>query len=473
MTENKTNYNLTKSNYLKLLSITCLLSLTGCSSINVEPLKIDKSIIPDNFEKLSINQTNNESTLNISQLHWENYVLNDKLKEIIKISLENNKDIKIAIANINSAAAQYRIADREKLPTINSSIDASRYKSSNNDNLSKDISVSLGFSSFELDFFDRIKNMSNYALENYLATQEAEKITKLSVISQTAKYYFDVALAKSKLDIAHKTKNATEKQLDIMKKRFKHGIATSKDVSDLESVFYLASSDVLGYETQVIKSINALQTIVGKQFDLSLLPNSVDDLQHSIVELQTEIDSSILFKRPDVLAAEHQLKAANANILVARAAFFPRIALTSNFGYASSQLSDLFNNQSKFWSFSPDISIPIFNYSNNVNNLKLSKANADKLLANYEKTLQQAFKEVADELATKQNIDQQIQHFSKYVLANEHSLSQAQKMYDAGVKDYLAVLTGQTSLYNAQKSQLSLYQEKFYNLIDTYKVIGY
>lgn len=227
------------------------------------------------------------------------------------------------------------------------------------------------------------------------------------------------------------------------------------------------------YQTQVEQSINALTLLVGSTIDGALLPERLSELNESFKNANFEITSDILVKRPDVLSAEHQLLASDANIGAARAAFFPRITLTTSKGVASSQLSSLFNNGSNVWNFSPSLSIPIFDYGYNKSNLKYSKAQNDVSVATYEKSVQTAFKEVADELARKGTINNQVGSYLKYVEATRNSFDLASKSYEVGISDYLTVRTAQNTLYNAEKMSIILEQERLNNIINFYKVIGF
>ncbi len=447
------------------------LVMTGCMSL-APTLESSKNIVPTEFTTTGIYANNEVGEIKQEDLLWSSYVKHDNLKEIISQALEHNKDLRIASANIEAAKAQYGISQMDRLPMINGNLLGTKTRGVNG--ISENYQASLGLSSFEIDAFGRVKNLSDAALNSFLSTNEAKKVTELSVISETAKAYFNIALAKSQLDIAKKTKRATEESLEIMKLRVEHGISTAKDQKDLESIYYLAQSDLLNYETQVEKSINALRFLVGDELNLSLLPETIYELKNSIADLKIQVNSDILFNRPDVLSAEYQLRSANANIGAARAAFFPRISLTTNAGVVSGELSSLFSSDNlRTWSFVPSIHIPIFDIAKNKANLKISEAQKEKMIATYEKTAQQAYREVNDELARKSTINNQINFFTKHVQANRDRLDLANKTYEAGVQGYLSVLSARTDLYNAEKSALSLEKERFNNLIDLYKVIGY
>lgn len=456
--------------YKKFALLVLPLAISGCFSLNPD-YKRPEGVVPTQLPTTGIYGQNQPGAITQEQLYWDTYIVNQKLKAIVKISLDNNKDLKIAMANIDAAKAQYGITKSDRLPTLNAGVNGSRSRGAAG--ISEGYEAQFGISSFEIDAFGRVNSLSSAALESFLSTKEARRVTELSVISETMKAYFNIALAKSHLAIAKKTETSTSDSLQIIKKRVDVGVANAKDLSDVESIYFKAQSDVFNYQTQVEQSINALGVLVGSNVDEKLLPDNIFELTNSVKDLNIAVESDILYQRPDVLMAEHQLLSANANIGAARAAFFPRITLTTSAGVASSDLTSLFSNTFRTWNFSPSISIPIFDYGRNKNNLKYSEAQKDKYVATYEKTVQTAFREVADVLARKGTIDNQIISYDKFVNANKNSFDLATKSYDAGVSDYLSVLTAQNNLYDAEKSSLSLMQEKFNNKVDLYKVIGF
>lgn len=456
--------------YKKFTLLLLPLAITGCMSLDPAYSR-PEGVVPAQLPTTGIYGQNQPGAITQEQLYWDTYILNPKLKEVVKQSLNNNKDLKIAMANIDAAKAQYGITKSDRLPTVNAGLSGARSRGVSG--ISEGYDASFGISSFEIDAFGRVKSLTSSALESFLSTKEARRVTELSVISETLNAYFNVGLAKSQLAIAKKTATSTYDSLQIISKRVAVGVANAKDLSDVESVYFKAQSDVYNYQTQVEQSINALAVLVGSNVDEELLPNDIFELNDSIKDLNIAVESDVLYQRPDVLMAEHQLLAANANIGAARAAFFPRITLTTSAGVASSDLTSLFSNTYRTWNFAPSISIPIFDYGKNKNNLKYSEAQKDKYVATYEKTVQTAFREVSDVLARKGTIDNQIASYSKFVNANKNSFDLATKSYNAGVSDYLSVLTAQNNLYDAEKSSLSLIQEKFNNKVSLYKVIGF
>jgi len=446
------------------------LAISGCISLDPD-YKQPTGAVPDALPSTGIYTNTKNTPIVQADLYWNNYIVDQRLKTVIGSSLMNNKDLRIAVANIESAKAQYGITKSSRLPTLSAGLAGNKGRTING--ITENYQADFGVSSFELDFFGRVKSLSDSALESFLATQESQRATELLVISETAKAYAAVALSRSQLFIAQKTESSSLESLGLISKRVEYGVANSKDLSDVESIYYRAKSDVYNYQTQVEQSINALTLLVGSPVSEDLLPKNLSELNGSLKSINVAVTSDVLYKRPDVLSAEHQLLAANANIGAARAAFFPRITLTTSKGIASSQLSSLFSNSTNVWSFAPSLSLPIFDYGNNKSNLDYSKAQKDKYIATYEKAIQTAFREVADELARKGTINEQIDAYSKYVGATRNSFELATKSYEVGVSDYLAVLTAQNTLYDAETSALLLDKEKYDNLINLYKVIGF
>lgn len=442
--------------------------ISGCISLDPEYTK-PQSIIPDNLPSggTVYSELGSDTDYNVN---WSNYIQNEKLKKIISISLNNNKDLKIALTNIEAAKAQYGITNSSKLPTINSSINANKGKTLNGQ--TEGYEANLGLASYELDFFGRVKSLSTASLETFLSTNEAKRTTQLTIISETSKAYFTLALNKSKLEIAQNTLNDSEQSLKLIKTRVENGIDSELDLSSSQTIYYRAKADIDNYNTLIEQNKNALNLIVGTTIQDDLLPKNLNELNNSIKEPQIGIKSSVLLNRPDIMMAEHQLKSANANIGAARAAFLPSISLTSSAGIASNDLSSLFKNGHGIWNFSPNINIPIFNNGYNTSNLNYTKAEKERYVLLYEKSIQTAFKEVSDSLARKGTIKSQLNHFENLVKESDKSFKLSQVSYNEGVYNYLDVLTSQRNLYLVQTEYLNIQIEEYNNLIDLYKLYG-
>lgn len=407
---------------------------------------------------------------NTQSINWENYIVDEKIKKVIAISLENNKDLKIALQNIEAARAQYGVTDSSKLPSL--SVGANGSKGENLNGQFETFESNVGFNTFEIDFFGRVKSLSTASLESFLATKEAQKTTKIAIISETLKNYIELANNKSKLSIAKENYNSAKSSLELIQLRSENGIGNEIDLSNAQTILYRAEADIFRFNTLIEQNKNALNVIAGTSISDSLLPRSLNDLENSIKNIEIGISSDVLLNRPDIIQAEHSLKAANANIGAARAAFFPRITLTANGGVASNQLSSLFSGTHGAWIFSPSISIPIFNNGYNQSNLDYAKAQKEIAILNYEKAIQTAFREVADELAQKGTIDEQIAAYNNLFNASKRSFDLSQRSYEEGIYNYLEVLTAQRNLYSVQLELLDIKKQKLNNFINLYKALS-
>lgn len=454
--------------YNKFALLLLPIIISGCISLDPEYNRPTESVpqtLPSGGSVYPV--LNNSAEYNIS---WNNYIQNEKLKNVIAISLNNNKDLKIALANIEAARAQYGITQSATLPTLNGGLSANKGRTLLGE--TEGYEANLGLSSYELDFFGRVRSLSTSSLEAFLSTNEAKRVTQLSIISETSKAYFLLALNKSKLEIAQRTVSDSKESLDLIKARVENGIDSDLDLSSAQTVYYRAKADIDNFNTLIEQNKNALNLISGTTINPELLPNNLNDLTNSIKEAQIGISSDVLLNRPDIIMAEHQLKAANANIGAARAAFFPRISLTASGGIASNDLSSLFKNGHGVWSFAPNITIPIFDNQYNTSNLNYTKAEKERYVLLYEKSIQTAFSEVSDALARKGTIKSQLNYFNSLVEESNRSFKLSQISYNEGVYNYLDVLTAQRNLYLVQKEYLDIQIEEYNNLIDLYKVSG-
>lgn len=442
------------------------LVISGCISLEPKYQK-PENVIPTEFNNYG--DTENKVVVP-DDLFWKNYVQNEKLKKVIDLALINNKDLSIALSNIEVSRAKYGIEKSNRIPNVSLDYTGQKGKAENEiDNAKLDVTMT----SYELDIFGRVKNLSKSALEDYLNTEESRNAKEILIRSEVIKAYYDIAYYKSALEISINTENSTYSNLNLVQKRLDNGLSKEKDLNDAKSLYFKSKSERLMYQTNIEKSINALNYLVGEKIPDNLLPKNVKELNNSIKDIKQSFDSEVLLNRPDILSAEHILKSKNANIGAARAAFFPRISLTASSGIASNDLSALFNNNYNTWGIIPNISIPIFDAGKNKSNLEVSKAEKDIALKTYEQTLQKAFYEVLDELAIKSNIGERIYSYDNFIKANKKSYELANKSYELGVSSYLEVLIAQQNLYNAEIQDLSLKREEFYNKISLYKVLGY
>ncbi|NWK97663.1 transporter [Sphingobium lactosutens] len=402
-------------------------------------------------------------------LPWTQLVQDTRLRTIVERALANNRDLRAALANVQSARAQYRVQRAAQLPTITA--DAGASVARQNDARQNSYSADLGFSAFEIDLFGRVRNLTESALESYLATEEGARSTRITLIAETATAYATLAADQELLALSRQTQASAQRTLDLTRSLNAAGLAGKLDVHQAETTVEQAASDVAANITQVAQDRNALDLLAGTPIEDALLPASLDSLIAGVARVPAGLSSDILLQRPDVLQAEHQLKAANADIGAARAAMFPKISLTSAIGVASSALSALFKGNAFVWSVGPSASLPIFGGANR-GNLDYSKAQRDLYLAQYEKAIQTAFREVADALARDGTIDAQQAAQRRLVAASSRAYDLADQRYRAGVDTFLTTLTSQRSLYSARQSAIATDLALISNHILLYRVIG-
>lgn len=402
-------------------------------------------------------------------LPWTQLVQDARLKTVIERALANNRDLRAAIANVQSARAQYKVQRAAQLPTLTA--DAAASFARQNDARQNSYSADLGFSAFEIDLFGRVRNLTESALESYLATEEGARSTRITLIAETATAYATLAADQELLALSRQTQASAQRTLDLTQSLNGAGLAGKLDVHQAQTVVEQAASDVAANVTQVAQDRNAIDLLVGARIDDALLPGSLDSLMAGVAKVPAGLSSDILLQRPDVLQAEHQLKAANADIGAARAAMFPRISLTSTIGVASSALSSLFTGNAFSWSASPSASLPIFGGANR-GNLDYSKAQRDLYVAQYEKAIQTAFQEVSDGLARDGTIDAQQAAQRRLVAASSLAYDLSDQRYRAGIDTFLNALTSQRSLYSARQSAIATDLALISNRILLYRVIG-
>ena len=333
-------------------------------------------------------------------------------------------------------------------------------------------SVDVGFSNYELDLFGRIRSLSTEALQQYFATEEARRATRVSLIAETATDYLTLAADLQRLATERDTVKAEEANLKVVSDRFRYGIVSLLDVQQAQTALESARSNVQTYLTSAAQDLNALILVVGAPVPADLLPAGLGAELATLPEVPAGLDSTVLLQRPDVLQAEHQLRAYNADIGAARAAFFPTISLTASGGSSSIYLDKLFGSGTGTYSFAPNISLPIFDYGRNRANLKISKVQRDIAVATYEKAIQTAFRDVADALAQRGTVDGLIASQERLVAATQGSLNLAQARYERGADTYLNTLTAQLNLANARQTLITARLTRAANLVALYRALG-
>jgi multidrug efflux system outer membrane protein len=429
-----------------------------------------------------------------ADIGWREFFPDPQLQQLIALALANNRDLRVAALNVQSAQAQYRIQRAQLFPTIDASAveqveripigvlegevppgagGAGRGASALPSGITvHTYDVGLGFTSYELDVFGRIRSLSHAALQQYFSSGETRRSVQLTLVAEIATAYITVLADQTLLDITRNTLKSQEDSYALTEKLFNGGTSTELALRQAETTVDTAKANIAQYNRQQALDRDALQLLLGAP-----IPDGIDfsrglDRGNMVAELEEGIPSDVLVRRPDVLAAEHQLMASNAQIGAARAAFLPSISLTGNFGTESTQLSGLFKGGSGAWSFSPQISVPIFVGGANVANLQATKLARDTAVAQYEKAIQTAFQEVADALVARGTLDDQLAAQQALVTASEKAYRLADMRYRGGVDTYLNALVAQISLYSAEQQLQSVRLLRLQNLVTLYKALG-
>jgi multidrug efflux system outer membrane protein len=456
------------------LTLGAMLTLTGCSTMAPKYAR-PEAPVPAAWPTGPAYQNAAEGPA-MADLAWQEFFVDPQLRKVIASSLENNRDLRLAALNIERSQAQYRIQRSELFPAVNAGAGYSAQRISSSQSGSGHITthgydVGLGMSAYEIDLFGRIRSLKDQALEQFLATEQARRSVQISLIAEVANNYLALAADRESLRIARDTLTSQESSYQLTRRRFEFGVASALDVSRAQSIVDAARVDIGRFTTLVAQDLNALQLVVGAPVPAELLPGELGTVT-ALKDIAPGLPSTVLQRRPDILDAEHQLIAANANIGAARAAFFPRITLTTAVGLSSSQLTDLFSGGAGVWSFLPQISVPIFNAGANRANLKLAEVDREIFLTRYERSIQVAFREVADALADYGTLEEQLSAQQSLVNATGESHRLSDARYLGGVENYFSVLDSQRDLYAAQQKLVTLRLSRLSNLVTLYKVLG-
>jgi multidrug efflux system outer membrane protein len=426
-----------------------------------------------------------------ADIGWREFFPDPQLQQLIALALANNRDLRVAILNVQSAQAQYRIQRADLFPSINASAveqaqeiplkvleaenpvagaDAGSLPTSGLTLHTYDVGV--GFTNYELDLFGRIRSLSHAALQQYFSSGETRRSVQLTLVAEVAIAYVTILTDQTLLAITRDTLKSQQESYELTERMFTGGTTTELALRQAESTVDTARANLAQYSRQLAQDRDALQLLLGAP-----IPDGIDfsgglDRGDTVAELEEGIPSDVLVHRPDVLAAEHQLMAANAQIGAARAAFLPSITLTGSFGTESTQLSGLFKGGSQAWTFSPQISIPIFAGGANVANLQATKLQRDTAIAQYEKAIQTAFREVADALVARGTLDEQLAAQQALVTASDKAYRLADMRYRGGIDSYLSALDAQRTLYSAQQQLQAVRLVRLQNLVTLYKALG-
>jgi multidrug efflux system outer membrane protein len=412
------------------------------------------------------------------ELKWEEFFTDERLRAVIGAALQNNRDLRVTALNVERARALYGIQRAELSPTVNAAGNGIRQRvpadlsSSGKKMTVEQYTVNLGITSWEIDFFGRIRSLEKSALEQYLATEEARRSAQILLVSSVANAYLILAADREALKLAESTLEIQEKAYYLIRRRYEIGLASELDLRQVQTQVDTARGDIARFTQRVAQDENTLNLLIGSPNPVPrmILPPDLDGVKPP-KEISPGLSSEMLLRRPDILASEHLLKAANANIGAARAAFFPRIALTTAIGTASSELSGLFQSGSGTWTFAPQIVMPIFD-ARLWPAYEATKAEKEIALTQYEKAIQTAFREVADALAVRGTVDQQLSAQQSLTDATAATYRLSAVRYTRGIDSYLGVLDAQRSLYAAQQVLIVIRLEKLANQVRLYTVLG-
>ena len=488
-----------------LLTPVCtLLILAGCT--NLAP-HYDRPAAPV-AETLDNAATTSGTAEVYAPLGWDAVVQSTQLRDVIALSLQNNRDLRAAVLTIERAQAQYGVSRADRLPTVTGSTQGSRahtaadLTTAGRPQINEQYSAQLGITSYELDFFGRVRNLNEAALQEVLRVTDNQRSVQLSLVAEVTNAWLTLAADQARLALTRETLRSREASYSLTERTYRLGGTSGLVLAQNQTTVDSARADVATFTSQVARDRNALQLLVGAPVPPALLPTiqpvpraqaatrvdearrgeratqvaapvamlSQDALQ--LLAVPAQIPSSVLLLRPDVMAAERSLRATYANIGAARAAFFPSISLTASLGTASTELSGLLGSGNTLWSFAPQIRLPIFDGGRNQANLNVAQANQKIAITQYEKVIQTAFREVADALADRATLADRLAAQTSLLAATERVYSISEARFKAGADNYLTVLDAQRSLYAAQQTLLSLQLAEQANRITLYKVLG-
>ncbi len=466
---------------LSLMMLTTT-TLAGC---NLAPKYIRPAgAVPETLPQGGVYPAAGTAEIDVSAIGWRDFFTDARLRQVIEHGLSNNRDLRIAAANVLQARARYRVQRADRVPTTSLSGAATATNSvgtaqggvgagvgATSSNL-EFYSLSAGFSAFEIDLFGRVRNLSEAAQQRYFATQEAQRAARISLIAEIATAWLSIAADQDQLRLSRDTLRAFEQTRTLTQAQFRIGIASELEARQADTNYQAARNDIAVLETRIAQGRNALDLLVGATVAPDLLAVTLGDGVGTLETIPGGLSSQVLLRRPDVLQAERALIAENANIGAARAALFPNISLTATIGTISSALTGLFGSGSFTYNAGPGITLPLFVGGRGRANVRLAEATQQAALATYEKSIQIAFREVADALAQRGTIDEQIAAQS----ARAESARIAARLSDArfrvGVTSFITALDAQRTAYAAQQQLVATRLSRTTNLIDLYRSLG-
>jgi multidrug efflux system outer membrane protein len=493
---------LTLKNIFLLAAAGCLAALPGCT---LEPhykhpqpaVAQEWPAVPPAPEQPSTAQSADAASTKAAAIGWREFFKDPYLQKLIELALQHNPDAQVAVLNIAAARAQYQIQRADLFPKISANALEQVEKfpaavaplaagtgtgtgtgttgapgAASGSGVFRFFDAGVGFTSYELDVFGRVRSLNHSRLQQYLAFVETRRSTHITVIAEVASAYLTLLADRQLLKITLDTLHSQQDSLKLIRMSFDGGVATALDLHQAETTVATAQANIAQYRREVAQDQNALVLLLGSSLPDDMPDATPLDEERLLADIPVGLPSDTLTQRPDILAAEHNLMAANANIGAARAAFFPSILLTGSYGTASTQLSGLFERGSTAWTFSPQISLPIFAAGANIAGLKLAKVQKDILLVQYQQAIQSGFREVADALAGRATLDSEVDADDALVQATNESFRLSNMRFTGGVDSYLGVLDSQRLLYGAQQSLVNAKLARLQNLVTLYKALG-
>ncbi len=465
----------------KVLPVLLAVALAGCS---LAP-EYERPVAPipgafPNADAISARgQGDAASVAYGADLGWREFFTDPRLRDLIGLALDNNRDMRIAVGRVEEARAQYGIADSDRLPTFgvggNAQVTRSpadmRMGGPDSPSVSRSYIAGAAMTTFELDFFGRIRNLSEAARQQYLATAQARRTVHINLVAQVAEAYFRLRTAHQLQELMDKTLQSREATHRLVQARYETGVASALDLQQARGQVETIRADQQSIRRVEAQAINALQLLVGAPLPDDLPAPAIFGRDQVVASVPVGLPSDLLVRRPDIIGAEHALIATNANIGAARAAFFPNISITGLLGFASPQLGGLFSGSNRYWQYQPQIQIPIFN-AGIAGGLDLAKARNVIAVAEYEKTIQTAFREVADALAGEATYWDQLEAMRALEATASEALRLANLRYETGVDSFLQVQSAEVNLYSVQQAFLQVGMESLLNRVALYKALG-
>ena len=418
------------------------------------------------------------ATVPAAEIGWRDFFRDQRLQQVITLALTNNPSLQAAIETMVQTQALYRVQEANLVPTVNLNGSGSRQRVPNFFGDAgaaityREYQLNLGIASYELDLFGQVRSLTRQALESYFASAEARRAAQIALVAQVASAYLSEQEAAEQLAIARASLNAARQSFALTQRSFQAGVVSQFDLNTASSQVSTSSAAVAAYAQQLAQASDNLTLLVGKPLPPELRPSPRLDLNLCLSDIPAGLPSDLLEQRPDILEAEHQLKAANANIGAARAAFFPTITLTGNAGYASGTLESLIAPESHAWLFNPQLVWPIFDLGTAYHQLQADKAAKEIQAANYQSTIQTAFKEVADALAVRETVQSQLADNAALVKADQQTYDLTEAGFKSGVNSTLDVLVTLQTLNSARENLIQAQYSRLTSLINLYQALG-